>query len=715
MTTTESNDDIVRQIAALCALPVAGVHRTVRLLREGATVPFLSRYRKEATGGLDEVQIGAIREQMERLDELEKRKRTILSTIREQGRLTDELRLRIERCYDSARLEDLYLPYKPKRKTRAAAAREKGLEPLAALLMRQEAVPVASLVRRFAAGGPEDERQALQGACDIMAEWIAEDERMRESVRRAYDREGVVASRVVKGREDEGVKYSDYFDMREPLRRVPSHRFLAMARGEREGFLRLSVAPADAGAVLERLRRRVVRRDSPARPYVEAAAADAYKRLIAPSMENEAVAKARQKADDEAIRIFADNLRQLLLSAPLGPRRVLAIDPGFRTGCKVACLDERGDLLHHETIYPHPPQRRQEEAAGRLVSMIRRYGIEAVAIGDGTAGRETERLVRSLGQDVPVRIFMVSEDGASVYSASEAGREEFPDYDVTVRGAISIGRRLIDPLSELVKIDPESIGVGQYQHDVDRGKLRRSLDAVVASCVNRVGVNLNTASARLLSYVSGLGPALAREIVACRSTRGGFRSRRELTEVPRLGARTFEQCAGFLRIPGAENPLDASAVHPESYGIVEAMARDLGVRPADLLERADLRKRIDPARYVSDRAGMPTLLDIMAELERPGLDPRGEAEAFEFADVHSVDDLREGMILPGIVTNLTAFGAFVDIGVKQDGLVHISRLADHYVSSPSEAVSLHQRVRVRVMEIDRVRGRIGLSMRDVPR
>ena len=715
MTTTESNDDIVRQVAALCALPLAGVRNTVRLLREGATVPFLSRYRKEVTGGLDEVQIGAIRERLERLDELGKRKRTILSTIEEQGRLTDELRRRIEQCYDSAGLEDIYLPYKPKRKTRASVAREKGLEPLAALLMRQDAVPVSSLVRRFASGGPRDEHQALAGACDIMAEWIAEDERVRRTVRRIYEREGIVASRAVKGREDEGVKYSDYFDMREPLRRIPSHRFLAMARGEREGFLRLSVAPADPGALLECLRSMVVRRDSPARPYVEAAAADACKRLIAPSMENESMTKAREKADDEAIRIFADNLRQLLLSAPLGPRRVLALDPGFRTGCKVVCLDERGDLLHYETVYPHPPQRQDREAGQRLSSMIAAYRIEAVAVGDGTAGRETERWVRNLGLDASVRIFMVSEDGASVYSASESGREEFPDHDATVRGAVSIGRRLIDPLSELVKIDPESIGVGQYQHDVDRGKLKRSLDAVVGSCVNRVGVNLNTASARLLSYVSGLGPALAREIVAYRSAVGGFRSRRELLKVPRLGARTFEQCAGFLRIPGAENPLDASAVHPESYGIVEHMARDLSVRVSDLLARADLRRKVDPARYVSPRAGMPTLLDIMAELDRPGLDPRGEAEVFEFADVHSIDDLREGMILPGVVTNITAFGAFVDIGVKQDGLVHISRLADRYISSPAEAVTLHQRVRVRVVEINRARGRIGLSMRDVPR
>uniref|UniRef100_UPI003FF0A522 helix-hairpin-helix domain-containing protein n=1 Tax=Alistipes ihumii TaxID=1470347 RepID=UPI003FF0A522 len=609
------------------------------------------------------------------------------------------------------KLEDLYLPYKPKRRTRAAAAREKGLEPLAALLMRQDGSQPERLADRFVRGEVADREQALAGACDIVAEWVAENARAREAVRAEYARAAVLSSRAVAGREDEGAKYSDYFGRSFPLRRMPSHRLLALFRGEREGFLKLSLSLSDPEAPVARLVRMFVRGDSPARRLVESAVRDSFRRLIVPSIENECLAAAKQRADDEAIRVFAENLRQLLLSAPLGRRRVLAIDPGFRTGCKTVCLDEQGALLHYETIYPHPPRPQADEAVRRLSALVGTYRIEAVAIGDGTAGRETERFVRGIrfGREVPV--YMVSEDGASVYSASEVGREEFPDRDATVRGAVSIGRRLIDPLSELVKIDPKSIGVGQYQHDVDQGKLRRSLGETVESCVNRVGVNLNTASRHLLAYVSGLGPALARSVVEYRAANGEFRSRHDLLKVPRLGAKAFEQCAGFLRIPGASDPLDASAVHPESYPVVGRMASDLGVRVADLLSSAELRAKIDLQRYVTERTGLPTLRDILSELARPGLDPRGEARIFEFADVHSIDGLREGMVLPGIVTNVAAFGAFVDIGVKQDGLVHVSELSDRYVASPFDAVRLRQQVRVRVVSVDRRRGRIGLSMR----
>lgn len=702
---------MIREIARLCSLPESRVERTVTLLQGGATIPFITRYRKEATGGLDEVQVGAVRDRLERLNALEARKRTVRSAIEAVGKMTGALSAQLDDCWDGDKLEDLYLPYKPKRRTRAAAAREKGLEPLAALLMRQDGSQPERLADRFVRGEVADREQALAGACDIVAEWVAENARAREAVRAEYARAAVLSSRAVAGREDEGAKYSDYFGRSFPLRRMPSHRLLALFRGEREGFLKLSLSLSDPEAPVARLVRMFVRGDSPARRLVESAVRDSFRRLIVPSIENECLATAKQRADDEAIRVFADNLRQLLLSAPLGRRRVLAIDPGFRTGCKTVCLDEQGALLHYETIYPHPPRPQADEAVRRLSALVGTYRIEAVAIGDGTAGRETERFVRGIrfGRKVPV--YMVSEDGASVYSASEVGREEFPDRDATVRGAVSIGRRLIDPLSELVKIDPKSIGVGQYQHDVDQGKLRRSLDETVESCVNRVGVNLNTASRHLLAYVSGLGPALARSVVEYRAANGEFRSRRDLLKVPRLGAKAFEQCAGFLRIPGASDPLDASAVHPESYPVVGRMASDLGVRVADLLSSAELRAKIDLQRYVTERTGLPTLRDILSELARPGLDPRGEARIFEFADVHSIDGLREGMVLPGIVTNVAAFGAFVDIGVKQDGLVHVSELSDRYVASPFDAVRLRQQVRVRVVSVDRRRGRIGLSMR----
>ncbi len=708
---TDTDERMIREIARSCSLPESRVERTVTLLRGGATIPFITRYRKEATGGLDEVQVGAVRDQLERLNALETRKRTVRSAIEAAGKMTGALSAQLDDCWDGDRLEDLYLPYKPKRRTRAAAAREKGLEPLAALLMRQDGSQPERLADRFVRGEVADREQALAGACDIVAEWVAENARAREAVRAEYARAAVLSSRAVAGREDEGAKYSDYFGRSFPLRRMPSHRLLALFRGEREGFLKLSLSLPDSEAPVVRLVRMFVRGDSPARRLVESAVRDSFRRLIVPSIENECLAAAKQRADDEAIRVFANNLRQLLLSAPLGRRRVLAIDPGFRTGCKTVCLDEQGALLHYETIYPHPPRPQADEAVRRLSALVETYRIEAVAIGDGTAGRETERFVRGIrfGREVPV--YMVSEDGASVYSASEVGREEFPDRDATVRGAVSIGRRLIDPLSELVKIDPKSIGVGQYQHDVDQGKLRRSLDETVESCVNRVGVNLNTASRHLLAYVSGLGPALARSVVEYRAANGEFRSRRDLLKVPRLGAKAFEQCAGFLRIPGASDPLDASAVHPESYPVVGRMASDLGVRVADLLSSAELRAKIDLQRYVTERTGLPTLRDILSELARPGLDPRGEARIFEFADVHSIDDLREGMVLPGIVTNVAAFGAFVDIGVKQDGLVHVSELSDRYVASPADAVRLRQQVRVRVVSVDRRRGRIGLSMR----
>ena len=708
---TDTDERMIREIARLCSLPESRVERTVTLLQGGATSPFITRYRKEATGGLDEVQVGAVRDQLERLNALETRKRTVRSAIEAAGKMTGALSAQLDDCWDGDKLEDLYLPYKPKRRTRAAAAREKGLEPLAALLMRQDGSQPERLADRFVRGEVADREQALAGACDIVAEWVAENARARETVRAEYARAAVLSSRVVAGREDEGAKYSDYFGRSFPLRRMPSHRLLALFRGEREGFLKLSLSLSDPEASVARLVRMFVRGDSPARRLVESAVRDSFRRLIVPSIENECLAAAKQRADDEAIRVFADNLRQLLLSAPLGRRLVLAIDPGFRTGCKTVCLDEQGALLHYETIYPHPPRPQADEAVRRLSALVGTYRIEAVAIGDGTAGRETERFVRGIrfGREVPV--YMVSEDGASVYSASEVGREEFPDRDATVRGAVSIGRRLIDPLSELGKIDPKSIGVGQYQHDVDQGKLRRSLDETVESCVNRVGVNLNTASRHLLAYVSGLGPALARSVVEYRAANGEFRSRRDLLKVPRLGAKAFEQCAGFLRIPGASDPLDASAVHPESYPVVGRMASDLGVRVADLLSSAELRAKIDLQRYVTERTGLPTLRDILSELARPGLDPRGEARIFEFADVHSIDDLREGMVLPGIVTNVAAFGAFVDIGVKQDGLVHVSELSDRYVASPSDAVRLRQQVRVRVVSVDRRRGRIGLSMR----
>ena len=686
------------------------VQGTVRLLRDGATIPFISRYRKEATGSLDELQVGAVKEQLERLTELEARRQTVLSTIEEQGKLTPELRRRIEGCWDSVELEDLYLPYKPKRRTRATVARERGLEPLADLVMAQQARDASQQARRYVSAEVPTPEEALAGACDIIAERISEDEQARNGLRRTFAREGVVRTKLVKGKEAEGAKYSDYFDAATPLRSISSHRFLAMRRGADEGILKITV-DVDADRCIEGLCRRFIRPGSATRTWMEAAAADSFKRLMRPSIETEQLAAAKERADDEAIRVFAENLRQLLLSSPLGQKRVIALDPGFRTGCKVVALDSQGNLVHNTTVYPHAPQNRWAEAAETLKALAAKYRAEAFAIGDGTAGRETEQLVRGLGLE-GVEVFMVSEDGASVYSASAVAREEFPDYDVTVRGAVSIGRRLIDPLSELVKIDPKSIGVGQYQHSVDQPKLKARLATVVESCVNRVGVNINTASKHILTYISGLGPALAENIVAYRAANGDFKSRKALLKVPRLGAKAFEQAAGFLRVVGGKNPLDNSAVHPESYHIAERMAADAGVTVEQLLADKALRKAIRPEKYVSGEVGLPTVTDILEALDKQGLDPREQLQVFAFdPNVHTIDDLRPGMLLPGIVTNITAFGAFVDIGVKQDGLVHISQLADRYVASPADVVHLGQHVEVKVTSIDTVRNRISLTMR----
>lgn len=707
----DSRDVIIGLIAQQQGVAVRGVSGVVGLLDEGATIPFISRYRKEATGGLDELQIGDIKLAYERLTELNKRKQTIISSIEEQGKLSDELRRRIDDCYDSVTLEDIYLPFKPKRRTKAMVARERGLESMAVLLMRQDGADVERVAERYVKGEVEDVKMALDGACDIIAEWVSEGERSRSAIRRLFSQEATISTKVVKDKQTEGVKYSDYFDCEELLKRTPSHRLLAMIRGEREGILKLGISP-DEDRALEQLDRIFVKGNSPARSYVQKAVKDGYKRLLKPSIESESLSAAKERADVEAIRVFAENLRQLLLSAPLGQKRVLAIDPGFRSGCKVVCLDAQGVLLHNENIYPHPPQSQTSQAATKLAALVESYKIEAIAIGDGTAGRETEQLVRSIRFGHELEIFMVSEDGASVYSASATAREEFPDYDVTVRGSVSIGRRLIDPLAELVKIDPKAIGVGQYQHDVDQTKLKQSLDTVVESCVNRVGVSLNTASKHLLAYVSGLGVSLAKNIVDYRSQKGIFTSREQLMSVPRLGAKAYEQCAGFLRIDDAANPLDNSAIHPESYHIVERIAADLGVDVRALLGDKELQKRIDIKKYVTPKVGLPTLIDIVAELAKPSRDPRTKIKQFEFAEgVRSIDDLIVGMVLPGIVTNITNFGAFVDVGAKQDGLVHISQLADKYVANPNDIVKLHEQVTVRVTEVDKARKRVGLSMK----
>ena len=730
---------IAKLIAGTLNLQERAVANTLSLLEEGCTIPFISRYRKERTGGLDEVQIAAISDRHDKLKEIQKRKETVTKTITDLGKMTPELQQRIEACWDATELEDIYLPYKPKRRTRAQVAREQGLEPLAKLLLLQrERDPeraAISLISNLKSQISNLKSQisnltaadAIKGAQDIIAETVSEDERSRQQLRNAFSRQAFIVSKVVKAKADtdEAAKYSDYFDWEEPLKRCSSHRLLAMRRGEAEGILRISITPDDEEAI-DRLKRHYVYGNTPCGRLVAEAVEDGYKRLLKPAIETEFAALSKEKADEEAIRVFAENLRQLLLGAPLGQKRVMGVDPGFRTGCKVVCLDAQGNLLHHEAIFPHPPVNKRTEAAVAILKMVKRYQIEAISIGNGTASRETDHFIKdalagkynidtdlkSQTSTLKPQVFVVSEDGASVYSASKIARDEFPDEDVTVRGAVSIGRRLMDPLAELVKIDPKSIGVGQYQHDVDQTKLKHSLDQTVESCVNSVGVNLNTASQHLLMYVSGLGPVLAKNIVDYRRENGAFTSRAQLKKVPRLGPSAFQQCAGFLRIPGAKNPLDNSAVHPESYPIVEQMAKDQGCTVVDLINNKEKREAVDIKRYVTTEVGIPTLTDIMKELEKPGRDPREQLEEFEFdKNVASIDDLVEGMVLPGIVTNITNFGAFVDIGVHQDGLVHISQMANRRIAHPLDVVKLHQHIQVRVIEVDRRRNRISLSMK----
>lgn len=697
------NKTIHTLIAQLTGISVRQVEQTILLLNEGATIPFISRYRKERTGGLDELQIGAISNLWEKLTELDKRKQSILKAIEEQGKLTAELRQRIADSWDPTEVEDLYLPYRPKRVTRAEIARRKGFEPLAKRLMLQTGAPLPTTA----------DAEALQGARDIIAEWINEHEQARQIVRKSFQLTAVLTAKVIKGKEEEGVKYKDYFAFHEPLSRCSSHRLLALRRGESEGILRVSIAP-DSEGCLSRLYRRFVKGKGDDAKQVATAIDDAFKRLLKPAIETEFANQSKAKADAEAIRIFSANLRQLLLAAPLGQKRVLGIDPGFRTGCKVVCLDAQGNLLHNEAIFPHPPQNQKGRASAKVAHLVETYDIQAIAIGNGTASRETEQFISSIRFDRKVQVFVVSENGASIYSASKIAREEFPDYDVTVRGAVSIGRRLMDPLAELVKIDPKSIGVGQYQHDVDQTALKKSLDQTVELCVNLVGVNVNTASKHLLTYVSGLGPTLAQNIVTYRAEHGPFTSRKALMQVPRMGAKAFEQSAGFLRIPDGEHPLDNSAVHPESYAIVERMANDLGCTVEELIAQKELKRKLDLKRYLTDEVGMPTLNDIMEELDKPGRDPRQTIQVFAFdPNVKRIEDLHEGQVLPGIVTNITDFGCFVDVGIKENGLVHISELADQYVSDPSEVVALHQHVEVRVLHVDLTRKRIQLSMKGV--
>ena len=716
----DKENQLEKTFAALIArstgLTERAVAATLSLLAEGCTIPFISRYRKERTGGLNEVQIATISEQSQRLAETAKRKETIVKTISEQGKMTPQLQQRIDQCWDATELEDLYLPYKPRRRTRAQVAREQGLEPLATLLLLQRERDPEEAALRFVGKDVESVEAALKGAQDIIAEQVSEDERSRQQVRGAFRREAVIISKVVKAKADtdEAAKYSDYFDWQEPLRRCSSHRLLAMRRGEDEGILRIQITPSNDEECTERLKRYYVHGLTPCGRLVAEAVDDGYKRLLKPSIETEFANSSKEKADEDAIRVFAQNLRQLLLGAPLGQKRVMAVDPGFRTGCKVVCLDAQGNLLHHEAIFPHPPVNRRMQASVHVEQMVSQYGVEAIAIGNGTASRETKAFIDDVlrGMSNAPQVFVVSEDGASVYSASKTARDEFPDEDVTVRGAVSIGRRLMDPLAELVKIDPKSIGVGQYQHDVDQTKLKQQLDMTVESCVNQVGVDLNTASQHLLQYVSGLGPALAKNIVDYRREHGAFTSRAQLKKVPRLGPSAFQQCAGFLRIRGAKNPLDNSAVHPESYAIVERMAADQHCSVSDLIAQKDMRSRIDINRYVTSEVGLPTLTDIMAELEKPGRDPRQQLEVFEFdSRVQTIDDLEVGMVLPGIVTNITDFGAFVDIGVHQDGLVHISQIANRRIAHPTDVLHLHQHVEVKVIDVDLRRKRISLSMR----
>ncbi len=686
------------------------VGNTLRLLSDGATIPFISRYRKEMTGELNEVVIQEIQLQYEKLTELEKRKEFILKSIDEQEKLTPELKKRIQECQTPTELEDLYLPYKPKRKTRAEIAKSRGLEPLAKIIMRQIERDPETKAIAFVKGEVGSVDEALQGAKDIIAEWINENEQTRERVRKCFQHEAMISSKLIKSKEKEAEKYQNYFDLTEPLRRCSSHRLLAMRRGEKEGFLRINIAP-DEENVLDRIKPYYVKGQTLSSRLVEEAVEDAYKRLLKPSIETEFANSSKEKADDEAIKVFSENLRQLLLSAPLGEKRVLAIDPGFRTGCKVVCLDDQGNLLHNETIYPHPPQNEWSKAQSKIAKLVEAYKIEAIAIGNGTAGRETENFIQSIHFDHTIQAFVISESGASVYSASAIAREEFPDYDVTVRGAVSIGRRLMDPLSELVKIDPKSIGVGQYQHDVDQTKLKKSLDQTVINSVNLVGVNLNTASKHLLTYISGLGPQLAQNIINYRAEKGPFKNREELKKVPRLGDKAYEQCAGFLRISNAENPLDNTAVHPESYPIVQQMAKDLHCTVYDLLKDKEQRKKIDLNHYITNKVGIPTLKDILEELDKPGRDRREKIKVFEFdPSLRTIEDVKVGIEYPAIVTNITNFGVFVDLGIKINGLIHVSQLSDTFVSNPADVVSLHQQIIARVLEVDVERKRIQLKL-----
>ena len=702
-------------IAVRTGLKEKYVENTIELLQEGATIPFISRYRKERTGGMDEVEVASVKDHLEKLEEMERRKDSILQSIDSQGKLTEELKDRITACWDATELEDIYMPYKQKRRTRAQVAREKGLEPLAAWLMRQFPDSVTHKAQQFVneEKGVTSAEEALKGARDIIAEEMSENERSRQAVRNLFHRTAFITSKVVKGKEEEGLKYKDYYDWKEPLRRCSGHRLLAMRRGEAEGILRVAIS-IEAEEALERLERHYVRGRGEAAQHVREAVEDGYKRLLEPSIETEFANLSKEKADEEAIRIFVRNLEQLLMASPLGQKRVLAIDPGFRTGCKVVCLDSEGNLLHNETIFPHPPRKERVEAMRKLTALVEQYQIEAISIGNGTAGRETEDFISHLDLPEGLEVYTVSEDGASIYSASKTAREEFPDYDVTVRGAVSIGRRLMDPLAELVKIDPSSIGVGQYQKDVNQTLLKKSLDQTVMSCVNRVGVNLNTASRHLLTYISGLGPTLAQRIVDYRKEHGAFRTRKELLNVPRLGQKAFEQAAGFLRVQGGDEPLDNSAVHPERYALVERMAKDAGCTVNELLTLKEKRQGIDIERYVSEEVGLPTLHDIMEELEKPGRDPREPLTQFAFdPNVHELSDLKPGMVLPGIVSNITNFGCFVDVGVHTKGLVHVSQMADRFVKDPTEVVALHAHVRVKVLEVDLVRGRVSLSMKGV--
>ena len=712
------NDIFSQLIAEKLQLSKKQVLNTLRLLDEGATIPFISRYRKERTEGLDEVKIADIADEYKRLLEIEKRKVTIITTIEELGQMKDELRTLIDASWSATTLEDIYLPYKPKRRTRAQMAREKGLESLAEIIFSQRKSEIESLAERYLTDEVSTVDEALVGARDIMAEWISEHTTARNRIRSLFEREAVITSRVVKGKEEEGDKYRDYFEVKEPLRRISSHRLLAIRRGETEGFLRVDISPDEEQAI-ERLvnyfvkdRLQVRKAENDSFGQVRLAVVDSYKRLLKPSIETEFAASSKEKADKEAIRIFGENLRQLLLSPPLGQKRILSIDPGFRTGCKVVCLDDQGNLLHNETIYPHPPQHEYAIAMRKIAHLVEQFNIQAIAVGNGTAGRETEQFVKNIRFDRKVQIFSVSESGASIYSASKIAREEFPAYDITVRGAVSLGRRLMDPLAELVKIDPKSIGVGQYQHDVNQTALKEALDQTVELCVNRVGVNVNSASKYLLTYVSGIGASLAQNIVNYRSQYGLFLSRKNLMDVPKMGPKSFEQSAGFLRIQGAENPLDNSAVHPESYGVVEHMANDLNCSVADLLADESLRQKIVLKHYTNKEVGLPTLQDILTELGKPGRDPRQAIKVFEFdPSVNTIKDLYVGMVLPGVITNITRFGAFVDIGIKENGLIHVSQLADRFVSDPTEVVSLHQHVLVKVLEVDEARNRIGLSIK----